>query len=101
MTVSPMVPSVNRSGFVAGNQVTLLQNGEAFFPAIEQAFDRARFEIYLALSRSKGRSWIGSANPLSSCGRWWPERPLVVERTCAQNCRFRPAPEDQCMPLFW
>ena len=35
------------SGFVPGNQITLLQNGEAYFPAIETAFDRARHEIYL------------------------------------------------------
>ena len=40
-------PAANWSGFVPGNQVTLLQNGEAYFPAIETAFDRARFEIYL------------------------------------------------------
>lgn len=37
----------NRSDFVPGNQVTLLQNGEAYFPAIEGACDRARHEIYL------------------------------------------------------
>ncbi|MEN8142701.1 MAG: cardiolipin synthase ClsB [Thermodesulfobacteriota bacterium] len=30
-----------------GNQITLLQNGEACFPAMEAAFDRARHEIYL------------------------------------------------------
>jgi len=35
------------SRFLPGNQVTLLQNGEAYFPAIEAAFDRARHEIYL------------------------------------------------------
>ncbi len=35
------------SNFVSGNQVTLLQYGEAYFPAIEAAFDRARYEIYL------------------------------------------------------
>jgi len=35
------------SRFIPGNQVTLLQNGEAYFPAIEAAFDRARYEIYL------------------------------------------------------
>jgi len=35
------------SRFIPGNQVTLLQNGEAYFPAIEAAFDRARHEIYL------------------------------------------------------
>ena len=35
------------SVFVPGNQITLLQNGEAFFPAIEAAFDRARHDIYL------------------------------------------------------
>jgi len=35
------------SGFVPGNQVTLLQNGEAYFPALEAAFDRATQEIYL------------------------------------------------------
>jgi len=35
------------SDFVPGNQITLLQNGEAFFPAIETAFDRALHEIYL------------------------------------------------------
>jgi cardiolipin synthase len=35
------------SRFFPGNQVTLLQNGEAYFPAIEAAFDRARLEIYL------------------------------------------------------
>ena len=42
------VASAGKSGFVPGNQVTLLQNGDAFFPAIEQAFDRASYEIYLA-----------------------------------------------------
>lgn len=35
------------SRFITGNQVTLLHNGEAYFPAIEAAFDRARHEIYL------------------------------------------------------
>ncbi|MBL8817840.1 MAG: cardiolipin synthase ClsB [Planctomyces sp.] len=35
------------SGFVSGNQVTLLQNSEAFLPALEQAMGRAGFEIYL------------------------------------------------------
>jgi cardiolipin synthase len=39
--------SASRSGFVPGNQVTLLQNGEAYIPAIETAFDQARYEIYL------------------------------------------------------
>ena len=33
--------------FIPGNQVTLLQNGETYFPAIEAAFDRAGHEIYL------------------------------------------------------
>jgi cardiolipin synthase A/B len=41
------VLSASRSGFVPGNQVTLLQNGEAYFPAIEAAFDRASYDIYL------------------------------------------------------
>ena len=35
------------SRFIPGNQVTLLQNGEDYFPAIEAAFDRAKHEIYL------------------------------------------------------
>ncbi|WP_020676188.1 cardiolipin synthase ClsB [Geopsychrobacter electrodiphilus] len=35
------------SGFVPDNQVTLLQNGAAYFPAIEAAIDQARHEIYL------------------------------------------------------
>ena len=48
MIASPMATSTGKSGFVPGNQVTLLQDGEAFFSAIEQAFDRARYEIYLA-----------------------------------------------------
>lgn len=47
MIASPVATLTGKSGFVPGNQVTLLQNGEAFFPAIEQAVDRARFEIYL------------------------------------------------------
>jgi cardiolipin synthase A/B len=42
-----VVLSAGLSDFVPGNQVTLLQNGEAFFPAIETAFDLARHEIYL------------------------------------------------------
>ncbi|MBU4260983.1 MAG: cardiolipin synthase ClsB [Proteobacteria bacterium] len=42
------VLSTSRSDFVLGNQVTLLHNGAAYFPAIETAFDRARHEIYLA-----------------------------------------------------
>ena len=32
---------------VSNNQITLLQNGEAYFPAIETALDRAIHEIYL------------------------------------------------------
>ena len=47
MRTGSKATSADKSGLVAGNQVTLLQNGETFFPAIEQAFDRARFEIYL------------------------------------------------------
>jgi len=35
------------AGFVPGNQITLLPNGAAYFPAIESAIDRARKEIYL------------------------------------------------------
>jgi cardiolipin synthase A/B len=35
------------SRFIPGNQVTLLHNGGAYFPAIEAAFDRARHEIFL------------------------------------------------------
>ncbi|MBU0731146.1 MAG: cardiolipin synthase ClsB [Proteobacteria bacterium] len=37
----------NVSRFIPGNRIALLQNGEAYFPAIEAAFDRARKEIYL------------------------------------------------------
>ncbi|MCX6118168.1 MAG: cardiolipin synthase ClsB [Proteobacteria bacterium] len=33
--------------FVSGNRLTLLQNGDQYFPAIEASFDRAKFEIYL------------------------------------------------------
>ena len=40
--------STYRSAFIPGNQVTLLHNGDAYFSAIETAFDRARHEIYLA-----------------------------------------------------
>ena len=32
---------------IPNNQITLLQNGEAYFPAIEAALDRAVHEIYL------------------------------------------------------
>ncbi len=35
------------SGFVANNQITLLQNGDDYFPAIEAAFDLAEHDIYL------------------------------------------------------
>jgi len=34
-------------GFTPGNQISLLENGAAYFSAIENAFDRARNEIYL------------------------------------------------------
>lgn len=33
--------------FYPGHQIDLLQSGEAFFSAIEAAFDQARHEIYL------------------------------------------------------
>jgi cardiolipin synthase A/B len=39
--------STSLSSFVLGNQITLLQNGDAYFPAIEAAIDRAMHEIYL------------------------------------------------------
>jgi len=35
------------SRIISNNQITLLQNGEAYFPAIEAALDRAAHEIYL------------------------------------------------------
>jgi cardiolipin synthase len=38
-------PAVTR--IIPNNQITLLQNGEAYFPAIEAALDRAVHEIYL------------------------------------------------------
>lgn len=38
---------VSLSRLIPGNQVTLLHNGDDYFPAIEAAFDRARQEIYL------------------------------------------------------
>jgi len=34
-------------GFIPGNRVSLLQNGEACFPALEAAVDRVRHELYL------------------------------------------------------
>ena len=39
----------NRAGtrFVPNNQITLLQNGETYFPVMEAALDRAEHEIYL------------------------------------------------------
>lgn len=45
--MQPDLP-VNRSDFFPGNQITLLHDGGDYFPAIETAFDRARYEIYLA-----------------------------------------------------
>jgi len=42
-TVLPL----NLCRFIPGNEVTLLQNGEAYFPALEAALDRAGHEIYL------------------------------------------------------
>ena len=32
---------------IPNNQITLLQNGEAYFPALEAALDVATYEIYL------------------------------------------------------
>ena len=42
-----VLPASLSSRFIPGNQVTLLRNGEACFPAMEAAFDRAKHEIYL------------------------------------------------------
>jgi len=46
---NPAVPRI-----IPNNHITLFQNGEAYFPAIEAALDRAMHEIYL-------ESWL-------SCG---------------------------------
>lgn len=35
------------TGFVAGNKITLLHTGAEYFPALEEAFDRAQNAIYL------------------------------------------------------
>ena len=35
------------SQFLAGNQITLLRSGAAYFPALEAAIDAAQYEIYL------------------------------------------------------
>lgn len=39
--------AANCSGFVTGNQITLIKNGADYFAAIELAIDRASHEIYL------------------------------------------------------
>ena len=39
---NPAVPRI-----ISNNHITLLQNGEAYFPAIQAALDRAVHEIYL------------------------------------------------------
>ena len=39
--------SASGCGFIPGNRITLLQNGEAYFPAIETAIDQAQHEIFL------------------------------------------------------
>ena len=39
--------SASGCDFIPGNRISLLQNGEAYFPALEAAFDRARYEIVL------------------------------------------------------
>lgn len=48
-TIEPNLRSLSGrwSDFVPSNQITLLQNGGDYFPAIEAAFDRARHDIYL------------------------------------------------------
>lgn len=46
-TLHQVVFPARSSNFLPANQVTLLQNGEAYFSAIEAAFERARHEIYL------------------------------------------------------
>lgn len=43
----PAALAASWSGFVAGNQITLVASGPDYFSAIEAAFDRARHEIYL------------------------------------------------------
>jgi len=39
--------SASGGGFIPCNRISLLHNGSAYFPAIEAAFDRAQYEIYL------------------------------------------------------
>lgn len=41
------VLATTQSGFVPGNQVTLLQNAAAYFPALEEAINQASHEIHL------------------------------------------------------
>ena len=37
---------MNLTGFAEGNKIRLLQNGSEYFPALEQAIDSAKLEIY-------------------------------------------------------
>ncbi len=45
MSIGPYKP-ISR-GFTAGNRLELLRNGEAYFPALIDAIDRARHEVHL------------------------------------------------------
>lgn len=45
--LSRAVLPANRCDFISGNRVTLLHNGEDYFPALEAALDRAQHTIYL------------------------------------------------------
>ena len=44
-----MLPSVSASvlDYVGGNRLTLLRNGEQYFPALVAAIDAARAEVFL------------------------------------------------------
>ena len=61
-------------GFTAGNRLQLLRNGEAYFPALIAAIDRARHEVhletYIFADDATGRSIaIEENSPSSTLGR--------------------------------
>ena len=64
--------------FLGGNKLQLLMNGDAYFPALQQAFDAAQSEIYLETyifaDDDTGRRIAAALVRAAGLG-WWPPVP--------------------------
>jgi cardiolipin synthase len=86
MTASTGSSSEDRAGATPGNRLTLLETGDAYFPALLAALDEARIEVHLeTYIFADDRTGLRVAEALAACARRGCAVRVVVDGFGSRN----------------